>query len=343
MKLLITGGAGFIGSALIRYLIHNTNHKIINVDKLTYAGNLSSLDTVSGSNRYVLERVDVCCDLEVSRLFSDYRPDAILHLAAESHVDRSIYGGSPEFVRTNVVGTHVMLMHSLKYYESLDSESKEQFRFLHVSTDEVFGDLNIGSHGLFSEDSPYNPSSPYSASKAASDHLVRAWARTYGFPALVSNCSNNYGFFQFPEKLIPRVIISALQGKSIPVYGQGDHIRDWLYVDDHIKALVMLLDSGRIGESYNIGGSTTVSNIEIVEAICSLLQEYAPSFGYEEADYRSQIRFVEDRPGHDRRYAVDTTKICSELNWEPVETLDSGLRKTVVWYLSNKEWWNTVL
>jgi dTDP-glucose 4,6-dehydratase len=353
MRILITGGAGFIGSAVIRHIIINTSDEVVNVDKLTYAGNLESLRSVESNSRYFFERVDVCDSSELDRIFCQYKPDAVMHLAAESHVDRSIDDPSA-FIWTNVVGTYNLLESARKYWHGMEYERKGMFRFHHVSTDEVYGDL-VETDSLFTEETPYSPSSPYSASKASSDHLVRAWLRTYGFPVLVTNCSNNYGPFHFPEKLIPHVILNALHGKPIPVYGSGDQIRDWLYVEDHARALYAVLTQGTVGETYNIGGHNEKSNIDVVQSICSILDELAPLSIYNPSNeksrfseasslsYRSLITHVEDRPGHDRRYAIDASKIERELNWRPNETFETGLRKTVEWYLDHEPWWKRVL
>lgn len=338
MKVMITGGAGFIGSAVIRNLIATTEVTVINLDKLTYAGNLESLADVAGSKRYLFEKVDICDKDEVDRVFREHKPDAIMHLAAESHVDRSI-DGPVEFVQTNIVGTYNLLERARTYWNELETAKKQAFRFHHVSTDEVYGSL--GESGYFLEDTAYQPNSPYSASKAASDHLARAWYHTYGLPVVTTNCSNNYGPYQFPEKLIPLVILNALSGKPLPVYGKGDNIRDWLYVEDHARALWLGLRKGAIGETYNIGGHNEKSNIEVVHGICSLLDEIRPrKFG---AKYDTLISFVADRPGHDQRYAIDASKVQRELNWAPMETFESGLRKTVEWYLSNRVWCDHVL
>ncbi|HEX8208545.1 MAG TPA: dTDP-glucose 4,6-dehydratase [Longimicrobium sp.] len=335
-SILVTGGAGFIGSALVRHLLARTEHRVVNVDSLTYAGNLDSLASVLPHPRHVLERVDIRDADEVARVFAEHRPDAVMHLAAESHVDRSIEGAAP-FISTNVVGTYVLLEAARHHRDSLAGEERERFRFLHVSTDEVFGSL--GEEGKFTETTPYSPNSPYSASKAASDHLARAWHHTYGLPVLVTNCSNNYGPYQFPEKLIPVVVLSALAGRPIPVYGTGGNVRDWLYVEDHVRALLAVLERGRPGETYNVGGGSERSNLQVARTICSLLDEMAPGA----APYESLITFVQDRPGHDWRYAVDTAKISAELGWAPRETFESGLRRTVAWYLENGEWCRRVM
>jgi dTDP-glucose 4,6-dehydratase len=331
----VTGGAGFIGSALVRYLIRETEYIVVNIDKLTYAGNLESLAEVESSSRYVFEQVDICDADEVTRLFSTYEPDAVMHLAAESHVDRSI-DGPDTFIQTNLVGTFTLLHAARQYWKDLEPGRKDAFRFLHVSTDEVYGTL--GDEGLFTEETPYDPSSPYSASKAGSDHLVRAWHRTYGLPVLITNCSNNYGPYQFPEKLIPVVILKALEGQPIPVYGKGENTRDWLYVDDHARALLTVLERGVPGETYNVGGHNEWKNLDVVRAICTLMDELEP----DGAPHADLITFVTDRPGHDWRYAIDASKIERELGWTPAETFDTGLRKTVQWYLDNQEWTDRV-
>ena len=336
MNILVTGGAGFIGSAVIRHLIRDTNHSVLNVDKLTYAGSLESLGEVAGNDRYAFEQVDICDRSQINRIFQTYRPDAVLHLAAELHVDRSI--DSPAaFIQTNVVGTYTMLEGARAFWKSLASSRQATFRFLHVSTDEVYGDLE-GADELFTEATPYAPSSPYSASKAGSDHLVRAWLRTYGLPTIITNCSNNYGPYHFPEKLIPLTILNALEGRPLPVYGTGSQIRDWLFVEDHARALVEVITRGRVGETYNIGGHNETRNIDVVQALCNLLEELAPRKPERIARYRDLITFVEDRPGHDRRYAIDASKIQRELGWGPRETFQTGLHKTVKWYLANREW-----
>jgi dTDP-glucose 4,6-dehydratase len=334
--ILVTGGAGFIGSAVIRHLINDTAHKVINVDKLTYAGNLESLISVSDNSRYSFEQVDICDANEIQRVFNKYQPDIIMHLAAESHVDRSI-DGPGDFIQTNIVGTYNLLEQARTYWTSLEAEKKAGFRFHHISTDEVYGDLE-GTQDLFTETTPYAPSSPYSASKASSDHLVRAWNRTFNFPTIVTNCSNNYGPFHFPEKLIPLVILNALAGKPLPVYGKGNQIRDWLYVEDHARALVLVATTGEIAETYNIGGHNEKQNIDVVETICDLLEELAPNKPEGINAYRDLITFVTDRAGHDVRYAIDASKIAKELNWTPSETFDTGIRKTVQWYLANQPW-----
>ncbi|MBN2645357.1 MAG: dTDP-glucose 4,6-dehydratase [Desulfuromonadaceae bacterium] len=336
MKILVTGGAGFIGSALVRYLIQQTTDEVVNVDKLTYAGNLESLATVSASERYAFEQVDICDRDEMERIFAQYQPDAVMHLAAESHVDRSI-DGPAAFIQTNIVGTYTLLETARSYWNQLAGEAKERFRFHHISTDEVYGDLE-GMDDLFIEETPYAPSSPYSASKASSDHLVRSWYRTYGLPVVLTNCSNNYGPYHFPEKLIPLMILNALEGKPLPVYGSGCQIRDWLYVDDHVRALYRVLTTGRSGETYNIGGHNEKKNIEVVAAICALLEELVPQKPCGVQRYADLIHHVQDRPGHDFRYAINAAKIERELGWTPHESFESGLRKTVQWYLDNQLW-----
>jgi dTDP-glucose 4,6-dehydratase len=342
LKILVTGGAGFIGSAVIRHLLGDTGHSVINLDKLTYAGNLDSLAGVSQSNRYVFEHADITDRFRLDVIFAQHQPDAVMHLAAESHVDRSI-DGPGEFISTNINGTYTLLEASRSYWAALSLPRKNQFRFHHISTDEVYGDLH-GTEDLFLETTPYAPSSPYSASKAASDHLVRAWQRTYGLPTLVTNCSNNYGPCHFPEKLIPHIILNALHGKPLPIYGDGQQIRDWLYVEDHARALVNVVTAGVVGETYNIGGHNEQTNLHVVHTICALLEELAPERKPEGvAFYRDLITFVTDRPGHDARYAIDAGKIERELGWRPLETFESGMRKTVQWYLDNGMWWQRVL
>ena len=352
MKFLITGGAGFIGSAVVRHLLQHTSHSLINLDKLTYAGNLDSLSDVSADARYAFEQVDICDPAELARVFKEHQPDVVMHLAAESHVDRSI-DGPGDFIQTNIVGTYNLLEVARAYWSGLEGERKQAFRFHHISTDEVYGDLphpdefadpaQAAEH-LFTETTSYAPSSPYSASKASSDHLVRAWHRTYGLPIIVTNCSNNYGPFHFPEKLVPHIILNALAGKSLPVYGDGSQIRDWLYVEDHARALVKVATEGVVGETYNIGGHNEKRNIDVVRILCALLEELAPEqkpAGL--VKYEDLITFVKDRAGHDVRYAIDASKIERELGWTPEETFETGMRKTVQWYLDNKDWWQRVL
>lgn len=336
MQIVITGGAGFIGSALTRYLLDNTHHAVLVIDKLTYAGNLESLNSIEGLPRYRFLQADIADNTAVSNALTEFQPDAIMHLAAESHVDRSI-DGPAAFIQTNIVGTYALLEATRAYWLTLDPDRRQDFRFHHISTDEVYGDLH-GVDDLFTETTPYAPSSPYSASKAASDHLVRAWQRTYGLPVLITNCSNNYGPFHFPEKLIPLVILNALEGKPLPVYGDGLQVRDWLFVEDHARALLKVVSEGKVGETYNIGGHNEQKNIEVVRAICALLEELAPNKPAGLARYEDLITFVKDRPGHDQRYAIDASKIQRELGWVPQETFASGLRKTVQWYLDNLEW-----
>lgn len=336
MKILVTGGAGFIGSALIRYVLGNTGHSVINVDKLTYAGNLESLKPIENLPNYGFEKADICDGPTINRLLQTHQPDAIMHLAAESHVDRSIDGPSA-FIETNIVGTYTLVEAARGYWQMLEGDKKDRFRFHHISTDEVYGDLpNDGS--LFTEKTSYSPSSPYSASKASSDHIVRAWQRTYGLPVLVTNCSNNYGPYHFPEKLIPLVILNALEGKPLPVYGDGKQIRDWLYVDDHARALLTVVETGKVGETYNIGGHNEKENIMVVRTICAILEELHPQKPAGVLRYEDLITFVKDRPGHDLRYAIDADKIARDLGWMPKETFETGLRKTVQWYLDNLEW-----
>lgn len=343
MKIIVTGGAGFIGSAVIRHLISDTDHEVVNLDALTYAGNLDSLVSASESSRYEFIKADICDEEAIKKVFTDQQPDAIMHLAAESHVDRSI-DGPKQFIETNVMGTFNLLHTARHYYETLEGSKKEVFRFHHISTDEVYGDLPDDPSVMFTEDTSYEPSSPYSASKAASDHLVRAWGRTYGLPTVVTNCSNNYGPYHFPEKLVPHVILNALAGKELPVYGDGLQIRDWLYVEDHARALVSVLEKGGIGETYNIGGHNEKKNIDVVHAICDLLEELSSEYKLENVGcYRDLITFVADRPGHDLRYAIDASKIERDLGWTPAETFESGMRKTVQWYLENQVWWEGVL
>ena len=336
MRILITGGAGFIGSALVRHLIEHTDHHVLNLDKLTYAGNLESLHSIASNTRYEFVQADIVDQATVSAVLERFRPQAIMHLAAESHVDRSI-DGPAAFIQTNIVGTYSLLEATRAYWGTLPAAEREAFRFHHVSTDEVYGDLH-GVDDLFTETTPYAPSSPYSASKAASDHLVRAWQRTYGLPVLLTNCSNNYGPFHFPEKLIPLVILNALAGKPLPVYGNGQQVRDWLFVEDHARALLKVVTAGEVGQTYNIGGHNEQTNLEVVHAICALLEELAPAHPAGVARYADLITFVQDRPGHDLRYAIDAGKIERELGWRPEETFATGLRKTVQWYLDNLEW-----
>jgi dTDP-glucose 4,6-dehydratase len=384
MKILVTGGAGFIGSTVVRHIIQNTQDSVVNLDKLTYAGNLENLSAVSHSERYAFEQVDICNRAELDRVFAKHQPDAVMHLAAESHVDRSI-DGPAAFIETNIIGTYQLLEAARAYWNALADEKKNAFRFHHISTDEVYGDLphpddsveglvlsgelennqlntqnsqlttllntqhstlNTGRLPLFTEQTAYHPSSPYSASKASSDHLVRAWQRTYGLPVIVTNCSNNYGPYHFPEKLIPHVILNALAGKPLPIYGDGSQIRDWLYVEDHARALYKVVTEGQVGETYNIGGHNEKRNIEVVQTLCEILDELRPMHerGYPlNTQHSTLITYVKDRPGHDRRYAIDATKMATELNWKPQETFETGLRKTVQWYLDNEQWWQNVL
>jgi dTDP-glucose 4,6-dehydratase len=334
MRILVTGGAGFIGSAVIRYLIQHTQDEVCNIDKLTYAGNLESLIDIEQSPRYQFYKIDICDVTALQRIFSTFRPDVVMHLAAESHVDRSI-DTPADFMQTNIIGTYILLEVARQYWLALDTQAKQQFRFHHISTDEVYGDLK-NSTDLFVESKPYAPSSPYSASKASSDHLVRAWYRTYSLPTVITNCSNNYGPYQFPEKLIPLVILNALDGKSLPIYGDGQQVRDWLYVEDHARALYCVATQGKIGETYNIGGHNEKQNIEVVRTICQILDELQPQANAQR--YESLITFVKDRPGHDLRYAVDASKIYKTLGWQPQETFDTGIYKTVQWYLNHLEW-----
>jgi len=341
MKILVTGGAGFIGSAVVRHLINDLGHEVVNLDKLTYAGNLESLVEVDQSPLYAFEHVDICDFNEMTRVFAEHQPDAVMHLAAESHVDRSI-DGPAEFIQANVVGTYVMLETARQYWQKLDADKKAKFRFHHISTDEVYGDLE-GTDDLFTEETPYAPSSPYSASKASSDHLVRAWNRTYKFPVVITNCSNNYGPYQFPEKLIPLCILNALAGKALPIYGKGDQIRDWLYVEDHARALVRVVLEGEDGQTYNIGGHNEKQNLEVVKTICAILDDIRPDHPNGISKYEDLITYVSDRPGHDLRYAIDATKIKNTIGWVPEETFETGIRKTVEWYLDNESWWQRVL
>ena len=334
MKILVTGGAGFIGSAVIRNIIKNTQDEVLNIDKLTYAGNRESLSEIDTSPRYHFQQVDICDGEQLTEIFKYFKPDAVMHLAAESHVDRSI-DGPAEFITTNIVGTYTLLEVARKYWLQLNEEKRASFKFHHISTDEVYGDLE-GTTDLFTETTSYAPSSPYSASKASSDHLVRAWHRTYGLPTVVTNCSNNYGPYHFPEKLIPLVILNALDSKALPIYGKGDQIRDWLYVEDHAKALYKVVTEGKVGETYNIGGHNEKQNIEVVKTICKILDELKPQNNHQ--PYETLITFVKDRPGHDLRYAIDASKIAKDLGWKPEETFETGIRKTVEWYLNNLEW-----
>ncbi|BEN39125.1 dTDP-glucose 4,6-dehydratase [Serratia nevei] len=340
MKIIVTGGAGFIGSAVARHIINDTADHILVLDSLTYAGNLESLAPIADSDRYSFEQADICDRQALDRVFAAFLPDAVMHLAAESHVDRSI-DGPAAFIETNIVGTYTLLEAARQYWHTLNAERKQAFRFHHISTDEVYGDLH-GTDDLFTETTPYAPSSPYSASKAASDHLVRAWLRTYGLPTVVTNCSNNYGPYHFPEKLIPLTILNALEGKPLPVYGNGAQVRDWLYVEDHARALYKVVTEGEVGETYNIGGHNERKNIEVVQTICALLDELVPNKPGDIAHYADLITFVTDRPGHDMRYAIDAAKIDVELGWKPQETFESGIRKTVEWYLANETWWRRV-
>ena len=349
MKILVTGGAGFIGSAVIRHILSSSDDTVINLDKLTYAGNKESIPAELHSKRYIFEQGDICDAFELKRVFEQHQPDAVMHLAAESHVDRSI-DGPGEFIQTNVVGTYTLLDAARAYWCAIPADRKAGFIFHHISTDEVYGDLPhpnelpLGAElPLFTEQTPYAPSSPYSSSKASSDHLVRAWQRTYGLPTVITNCSNNYGPYHFPEKLVPHIILNALAGKALPVYGDGSQIRDWLFVEDHARALYVVVKSGKVGETYNIGGHNEKRNLQVVETICELLNELTPNKPNDINDYRELVTFVKDRPGHDARYAIDASKIQRELGWAPVETFESGIRKTVLWYLNNQDWWQRVL
>jgi len=340
MNILVTGGAGFIGSAVVRHIIEKTNDNVIVVDSLTYAGNLQSLQSVAGNSRFQFAQVNICDDSALSNVFATFKPDIVMHLAAESHVDRSI-DGPAAFIETNIMGTYILLEAARRYWSTLDENKKSAFRFHHISTDEVYGDLH-GTSDLFTETTSYAPSSPYSASKAASDHLVRAWNRTYDFPALVTNCSNNYGPYHFPEKLIPLVILNALAGKPLPIYGDGAQIRDWLYVEDHARALYKVATEGEIGETYNIGGHNERKNIDVVKTICLILDDLIENKPSNILSFSELITYVKDRPGHDMRYAIDASKIERELNWTPEETFESGILKTIQWYLSNEQWWRQV-
>ena len=337
MKVLVTGGAGFIGSAMIRYLLSNTDHIVINVDKLTYAGQLSSLERVSSSSRYHFEKIDITDNKKISQVFNNYKPDVVIHFAAESHVDRSIDKPSA-FIDTNIMGTYVLLEESRKLYLGLNADKKNKFKFHHISTDEVYGSLT--DKGYFTEESPYRPNSPYSASKASSDHLVRAWNETYGLPVITTNCSNNYGPYQFPEKLIPTLILNAIAGKKLPIYGDGENVRDWLHVEDHVEAILRVLSDGVVGNVYNIGGNAEKTNLEVANAVCASLDNAKPK---KAGSYREQITFVEDRPGHDRRYAIDFTKIKTELGWKPKMSFEAGIDRTVKWYLDNINWCDQVI
>ena len=338
MRIFVTGGAGFIGSALIRHLIGNSSHEVLNFDKLTYAGTLSTVESIADSERYRFVRGDICDADAVRAAIADFRPEVITHLAAESHVDRSI-DGPGAFIQTNLVGTFTMLSEARGYWQSLSDEARAAFRFHHISTDEVYGSL--GDTGLFTEETPYDPRSPYSASKAGSDHLVSAWGHTYGLPVLITNCSNNYGPFHFPEKLIPLIIAKALAGETLPIYGKGDQVRDWLYVEDHVRALQTVFEHGAPGRTYNIGGNNEKQNIEVVKTVCAILDRLRPRT--DGKGYAEQIGYVADRPGHDKRYAIDASRIADELGWTPAETFESGIEKTVAWYLANEDWWRPLV
>ncbi|MDP1025595.1 dTDP-glucose 4,6-dehydratase [Sphingomonas sp. KR1UV-12] len=338
MRILLTGGAGFIGSALVRQLIHDTTHEVLNFDKLTYAGTLTTVEEVASSNRYRFIQGDICDGAAVRAAIEEFRPEIITHLAAESHVDRSI-DGPDAFIQTNIVGTFTMLSEARRYWQSLEGAAKDAFRFHHISTDEVFGSL--GETGFFTEETPYDPRSPYSASKASSDHLVSAWGHTYGLPVLITNCSNNYGPYHFPEKLIPLMIVKALAGDTLPVYGKGDQVRDWLFVEDHARALQTVFEKGQVGRTYNIGGNNEKQNLEVVKTVCAILDQERPRA--DGKSYAEQIGYVADRPGHDKRYAIDASRIRDELGWEPRETFETGIAKTVKWYLANEGWWRTIV
>ncbi len=338
MRILLTGGAGFIGSALVRQLIEHSEHEVLNFDKLTYAGTLTTVEKVSNSNRYRFVQGDICDGAAVRAAIEEFKPEIITHLAAESHVDRSI-DGPDAFIQTNIVGTFQMLTEARRYWQTLEGAAKDAFRFHHISTDEVFGSL--GETGFFTEETPYDPRSPYSASKASSDHLVSAWGHTFGLPVLITNCSNNYGPYHFPEKLVPLMIVKALAGETLPVYGKGDQVRDWLFVEDHARALQTVFEKGAVGRTYNIGGNNEKQNVEVVNTVCAILDRLRPRADGQ--SYTTQIGYVADRPGHDKRYAIDATRIREELGWEPAETFDSGIEKTVAWYLANESWWRPIV